>query len=279
MSGVVILGTGLAGYNLAKEFRKQDKETPLKLITADCGRNYSKPMLSTGFTKGKDANALTLQTPETMAETLGAEILTHTSVASIDTDKRQVLLESGEAHGYDKLVLALGAAPIRIPMAGDAADTILSINDLEDYATFRQRLPEGGRVVIIGGGLIGCEYANDLRNGDYDVDVVALSEKVMPDLLPGQVSDTIQEALEEQGATFHMQNSVTSVDKAGERLAVTLQSGEVLEADIVVSAIGLRPRTELAAAAGLKVGRGVSVNRTLETSARRCLLPGRLCRG
>ena len=266
MSSVIILGTGLAGYNLAKEFRKLDKESTLKIITSDDGRNYSKPMLSTGFSKKKTADELALQDADTMAKQLNAEILTETYVSAINADDKYVELNNGEQHSYGKLVLALGAAPIKLPIEEAAGERMMSVNDLQDYGKFRELLPEQGRIVIIGAGLIGCEFANDLRNGGYPVDVVAMDSQIMPTLIPDQVAGTVQAALEEAGANFHLNRVVKSVTNEGDKLNAILDNGETIQADIILSAIGLRPRTELAANAGLNIGRGVQVDRFLQTS-------------
>ncbi|CAM3751804.1 NAD(P)/FAD-dependent oxidoreductase [Parendozoicomonas haliclonae] len=269
MDSVVILGTGLAGYTLAREFRKLDKETPLVLITADDGRNYSKPMLSTGFAKGKDADGLAMQTPEQMAEQLNARILTKTQVASIDRSEKVVRLEDGSTESYGKLVLALGAEPVKPSLSGDAVDRVLSVNDLEDYHAFRSCLPEGGRVAILGAGLIGCEFANDLVAGGYQVEVVGASKHVMPGLLPSSAASAVQEALTLLGVSFHLNSVGTSVNQGANGLEVGLAGGDsssAVQADVVLSAIGLRPRIALAKDAGLATETGICVNRTLATS-------------
>src|SRR5690606_34715643 len=138
-SPVVIIGTGLAGYGLAREFRKHDGETPLLLISADDGRSYSKPMLSTAFAKGQDAEALVMAEPGAMAEQLNAEIRTHTRVTTLDPQARRLWLDD-EPVDYRDLVLALGAECVRVPVDGDAAERIFTINDLEDYARYRAAL-------------------------------------------------------------------------------------------------------------------------------------------
>lgn len=109
---LVIIGTGLAGYNLAREWRKLDSETPLLMITADDGRSYSKPMLSTGFSKNKDADGLAMAEPGAMAEQLNARILTHTRVTGIDPGHQRIWIGEEEVR-YRDLVLAWGAEPIR----------------------------------------------------------------------------------------------------------------------------------------------------------------------
>lgn len=262
---VVIIGTGLAGYNLAREFRKLDSDTPLLLITADDGRSYSKPMLSTGFGKNKDADGLSMAEPGAMAEQLRAEIRTHTRISGIDPGHKRVWLGE-EAVYYRDLVLAWGAEAIEVPIQGDAADAVFPINDLQDYARFRAAAAGQRRVLILGAGLIGCEFANDLILGGYEVDLVAPCEQVMPTLLPAPAANAVQAGLEALGARFHLGPVLTRLERTDAGLEAHLSDGQVIGCDLVVSAIGLRPRVELAAAAGLQIGRGILVDRQLQTS-------------
>lgn len=267
MDPIIIVGTGLAGYNLAKEYRKLNQTRPLILLTADDGRSYSKPMLSTGFTKQKSADELALADVATMAQQLQAQIRTFVQVSAIDTAARTLTLSNGETLTYGELVLAWGAGVFRPPLAGDAADQVYSINDLLDYDRFRKAVDGKQDVVIIGAGLIGCEFANDLRNGGFNVEVVEPMGRPLPTLLPAPASAALQDALEELGVRFHFGPHVKAVERKGERLAVVLSDGRQLDAEIVISAIGLRPRIQVAAEAGIAVDRGITVNRFLQTSA------------
>lgn len=263
---VVIIGTGLAGYNLAREFRKLDPQTPLLLITADDGRSYSKPLLSTGFAANKDADSLGMATAGAMAEQLNAEIRTHTRVTRLDPAHRRVWI-GNEPVPYRDLVLAWGAQTIRVPVEGDAADAVYPINDLHDYGRFRAAAAGKCRVLILGAGLIGCEFANDLLQGGHEVDLVAPSEQVMPGLLPLQAAEAVKRGLEGIGARFHLGATLERLQRSTDGLQATLSDGSQRACDLVVSAVGLRPRTELAAEAGLEVKRGIVVDRLLKTSA------------
>ena len=263
---VVIIGTGLAGYNLAREFRKLDPQTPLLLITADDGRSYSKPLLSTGFAANKDADSLGMATAGAMAEQLNAEIRTHTRVTRLDPAHRRVWI-GNEPVPYRDLVLAWGAQTIRVPVEGDAADAVYPINDLHDYGRFRAAAAGKRRVLILGAGLIGCEFANDLLQGGHEVDLVAPSEQVMPGLLPLQAAEAVKRGLEGIGARFHLGATLERLQRSTDGLQATLSDGSQRACDLVVSAVGLRPRTELAAEAGLEVKRGIVVDRLLKTSA------------
>lgn len=263
---IVIVGTGLSGYSLVRELRKLDKTTPVVMVTADDGVNYSKPMLSTGFTKGKEAEGLAQGDTEAMAEQLSVDIRTYSTVTGIDTGARELVL-GDERLAYSKLVLAWGADVIRLGLDGDGLDRVYSINDLLDYRAFRKALEGGKRVAIMGAGLIGCEFANDLRNGGYEVDVIAPDAAVMPSLLPEAAANAVQQELQALGVNFHLGTVVQRVDRDGQGVKLALANGDTLAADLVVSAVGLRPRTELARAAGIEAGRGIVVNRALETSA------------
>ena len=263
---IVIVGTGLSGYSLVRELRKLDKTTPVVMVTADDGVNYSKPMLSTGFTKGKDAEGLAQGDTGAMAEQLSVDIRTYSTVTGIDTGARELVL-GDERLAYSKLVLAWGADVIRPGLDGDGLDRVYSINDLLDYRAFRKALEGGKRVAIMGAGLIGCEFANDLRNGGYEVDVIAPDAAVMPSLLPEAAANAVQQELQALGVNFHLGTVVQRVDRDGQGVKLALANGDTLAADLVVSAVGLRPRTELARAAGIEAGRGIVVNRALETSA------------
>lgn len=264
-SPVVIIGTGLAGYNLAREFRKLDAQTPLLLITADDGRSYSKPMLSTGFAKQKDADGLCMAEPGAMAEQLNAEIRTHTRISGIDPGHKRLWIGE-EAVEYRDLVLAWGAQTVQVPIEGDGGDQVFPINDLEDYARFRAAAVGKQRVLILGAGLIGCEFANDMSLGGFQVDVVAPCEQIMPTLLHPAAATAVQAGLEGLGVRFHLGPVLARLQQVAQGLEAHLSDGSVIACDLVVSAIGLRPRTDLAAAAGLQTNRGVCVDRQLRTS-------------
>lgn len=268
---LVVIGSGLAGYNFVKEFRKLDGDTPVVIITADDGRAYSKPMLSTGFTKGTTADDLAMSDAGSMGRQLNASVWTFTHVSGIDTAARQVLIGDAVRIPYSKLVLAWGADVIRPPLAGDALDKVYSVNDLIDYADFRKALEKqhAKKVLIIGGGLIGCEFTNDLLNGGFVVETVDPLGHCLPTLLPEPAGKAVQAALEAKGAKFHFGPLVTAVnqDPEGKGVLATLNNGETLAADLVVSAVGVRARTQLARDAGIACNRGVLANRLLETSA------------
>jgi len=258
MAPITIIGTGLAGYTVARELRKLDKDLPLRLITADDGHFYSKPMLSNAFSQNKLPENLVTMPVTTMTEQLNAEILTHTKVTQLTP-----LIVQGKQLDYSKLVLALGADPIRLPLAGDGANEVFSINNLNDFAKFRNALTDAKKVVILGAGLIGCEFANDLQQSGFEVSVVDRASYPLAQLLPKVVSQALQRGLQELGVTFYFGKTVANVAKGYQ---LTLSDATMLEADVVLSAVGLIPHTKLATS--LTVNRGIVVDRYLQTSTK-----------
>ena len=269
---VVIVGAGLAGYNLARELRKANADLPIVVVSQDGAGFYSKPMLSNALASGKTAATLVMKSAEKIAEELRARVLPRTRVTQLDAHAQSLTLDSGEVLRYRDLVLAVGADPVRLPLEGDGADAVLSVNDLDDFARFAQALETGAagqpaqRVVILGGGLIGCEFANDLLARGVQPTVVDVADRVLARLLPAEASDRLQAQLQAAGTQFKLGAGVLAVRRVDRGLSVDLADGSTLTADLVVSAVGLKPRTELAAMAGAALGRGVQVNRLLSTS-------------
>jgi rubredoxin-NAD+ reductase len=266
MHPIIIIGSGLAGYNTAKELRKLDAATPLVVIASDSSSFYSKPMLSNAIASKKTPAAIALNTPAQMAEQLKGSVRANTRVDAIDTAAHTLKIGDETLH-YSKLVLALGADQIRLPISGSAAADIQTVNDLDDYARFRTAIEGKKRVAIIGAGLIGCEFANDLAAGGYAVDIIDIAQQALGRLLPPEGGAMLKDKLTALGVQWHLGTSVQSVDAANGGYALTLANGATLQADIVLSAVGIKPRTTLAAAAGIKVNRGIVADRNLATSA------------
>lgn len=259
---IIIIGSGLAGYTLARELRKLDTTTPLTIITEDDGSFYSKPMLSNALSKNKTAAELITATAEKMAQDLGAEIINHTSVTVVKPEASLVVTGDGQEYQYSKLVFANGASPVRLPLPG----RVISVNNLGDYADFRKDLTAKADVLIIGSGLIGCEFANDLVESGYGVTVVGLDEWPLQQVIPREAGEYLKSALQEKAVQWQLQTTVKHIRQDGEHQLVELENGVQLKVRVVLSAIGLRPATELAKNAGIDCARGIRVNRHLQTS-------------
>lgn len=273
MHPIVIIGSGMAGYAAAREFRKVNAEHELIMICADDAANYAKPTLSNAYTGKKAPEQIALGDAEKMAAQLNMQILNHTWVKSIDAAAHQLTLQNAEGaasvQAYSKLVLAVGANPIRLAIAGDGSDDIHVVNSLNDYKAFRAQIDQCNekRVVILGAGLIGCEFANDLQNTGHTVTVIDLAPLPLGRLLPAHVAEAFKSNLEETGIHFVLGTTVDKVTKETDgHYAVTLANGQSFNADIVLSAIGLQPNIALAKEADIQTSRGVITNAGLETN-------------
>lgn len=272
MHPIVIIGSGMAGYAVAREFRKLNPDHELVMICADDATNYAKPTLSNALVGKKAPENIALGDAAKMAAQLNMRIETHTWVKAIDATAHELIVvkdQSEQKQAYSKLVLAVGAQPIRLAISGDGSDDIHVVNNLNDYKAFRASLEkrEDKRVVILGAGLIGCEFANDLQHTDHQVTVIDLAPQPLARLLPSHVADVFQQNLEETGINFVLGTTVEKVSKVenGDYL-VTLANGQSVVADVVLSAVGLQPNASVAKESGVQIGRGILTNSQLETN-------------
>lgn len=272
MQPIVIIGSGMAGYTLAREFRKLNPEQELVMICADDASNYAKPTLSNALVGNKQPEQIALGNAEKMSTQLNMRIEVSTEVKAIHSDKHELVLEKNgisSTQAYSKLILAVGANPIRLAIAGDGSDDILVVNSLTDYRKFRETLDraQDKRVLILGAGLIGCEFANDLQNTGHQATVIDLAPQPLGRLLPEHVAKAFQQNLEETGIQFVLNTTVEKVSKHEQHgYVVTLANGKHLQADVVLSAIGLQPNTSLAKDAEILYSRGIITNALLETN-------------
>ncbi len=264
-SAIVIIGSGLAGYTLIREIRKLDKTVPITLVTREPGYFYSKPMLSTALASKKEAAQLISTPVDGMAAQLELTVMGECDVSAINTGAQTIQTSKGEV-AYGKLVMALGADQIRLPLQGNAANEVITVNDLEDYARFRTAIAGKKKVAILGAGLIGCEFANDLVLGGYEVNVIDLAPQALGRLLPEAAALELQSKLSAAGVHWHLSTTVQAIDRHGDALQVTLANGDTISCDVFLSAVGLKPRLELAKAAGIHTDIGIQVNRELETN-------------
>ncbi|TSH77785.1 FAD-dependent oxidoreductase [Acinetobacter sp. RF15A] len=272
MHPIVIIGSGMAGYAVAREFRKLNPDHELVMICADDAINYAKPTLSNALAGNKAPEQIPLGDAEKMSVQLNMQIRQHTWVKAIDPEQHQLHLEKDGQESlqpYSKLVLAVGANPVRLAIAGDASDEIHVVNNLNDYKAFRQNLAnhEDKRVVILGAGLIGCEFANDLQHTEHQVTVIDLAPRPLGRLLPAHVAEVFQQHLEETGIHFVLGTTVEKVSKMDNAdYLVTLANGQSLVADVVLSAVGLQPNISVAKKADIHSSRGILTNALLETN-------------
>jgi len=273
---IVIIGSGQASISLAREIRKLDQQTKLTIVCADQGGFYSKPMLSNAFAKKLVLDKIVIQDAQVVETKLSIDILSNTTVTQISPATKTLELISDQIKSsltYSSLVLATGASPIKPAIPG--LQHSLSINHKNDYLLFRQTLTaletktSSPHIGIIGGGLVGCELANDLHLGGYQVTLIERETQLLPRVVSPVVSEKLVAAFSALG--IHVKTSTAlksieykSIDKNNQYSLMTEQ-GEV-PVDLVLCALGLTPNIALATAAGLKVKKGIVCDTQLQTS-------------
>jgi len=265
---IIILGTGLAGYTLAKEFRKLDPNTPLILITQDDGHFYSKPQLSTALLHGKTAENLVITDCKKMKAQLNATIYPFSACEAIHTTSQEITIKTPydqQTIGYQKLVLALGAIPHCFPY-DEQTKSYYQINNLLDYTRFRENLPNLKHVTILGSGLVGCELAHDLTHLNIPISVISQEPYPLHRFVPAKIGTALQQALSDKGVIWHAEDSIQHIEPFGSLLSLRLNSGNHFETSTIISAIGLKPNTKLAQQANIQVKHGIVVDEYLETS-------------
>ncbi len=262
---VVIVGSGIAGHALARELRRAAPDLPITLVCADGGEIYAKPTLSVALSQGKLPDAIPSAGATRFAEQQRIAMRTHTTVRALDTAARRIETDAGSLD-FGRLVLALGARQIGLP--GAAFDErMLSVNHLDDYRVFRAALDGRRRVLVLGAGFIGCEFACDLRQAGFEVELVDLAPRPLARFWPDALSARFVARLADAGIRWHLGVRIERLQREGDRVVAALSDGTLVHADLALSALGLAPCTELAREAGLRIGRGIAVDATLATSA------------
>lgn len=259
---VVIVGAGAAGDAAADMLRREGYTGPVTLVGADPSPPYDRPNLSKDYLAGTAPEEWIPLRDRGYYEEIGVTIVPGARVNAIDTSARRVALSGGETHTFDRLLLATGSDPVRLPLPGGELPHVFYLRSLADSRSIIERLGPARRAVVIGASFIGLEVAASLRTRGLEVHVVAPEERPMERVFGRELARFIQALHESHGVVFHLQQTAASIAPD----AVTLQSGEVLPADLVVIGVGVRPNVSLAQEAGIVVDGGVVVDEYLETS-------------
>src|SRR5215467_1996551 len=258
---VVIVGGGGAGFAAAEMLRREGFAGSVTLLSADDAAPYDRPNCSKDYLAGNaPEDWMPLRPPEFYRDQ-SIDLRLRAEVTGIDPKARKVALADGGSVPFDKLLLATGAEPVRLDIPGADRPHVHVLRSLSDSRAITARAKEARRAVVIGASFIGLAAA--LRAREIETHVVAPERRPLERVLGPEFGDFVRALHEEHGVAFHLEDTVTAIDDE----QATLKSGGKLAADLVVVGVGVRPRTQLAERAGLKVDRGVMVDEYLETSA------------
>src|SRR6267154_3870440 len=262
-ASIVIVGAGAAGGAAAETLRREGYDGPVTMIGADEFLPYDRPNLSKDYLAGSAPEEwIPLRPPEFYREQR-LELRLGMTATALDVAGRRVMLSDGEALGFDKLLLATGAEPIRLQVPGAELPHVRTLRSLADSRELIARTRKGSRAIVVGASFIGLEAAAALRHREVEVHVVAPEARPMERVLGPALGDFVRSLHEVHGVVFHLGRTLAAIG-AGQ---VRLEDGALLDAEIVVVGIGVRPRLGLAEQAGLAIDRGVVVDEYLETSA------------
>jgi NADPH-dependent 2,4-dienoyl-CoA reductase/sulfur reductase-like enzyme len=244
----LVVGGGMTADSAARGIRDHDAEGTIGMFGAESHEPYARPPLTKGLWTGKEESSIFRGTPE-----LDVEINAGRRIASLDLEARTATDDAGNAHSYEKLLLATGGTPRRLPGNGD---DVIYYRTLDDYRRLRAIAGDGVRAVVVGGGFIGSEIAAALTMNGCAVTIVFPDAGIGARLFPAELSSYVNDYYRDKGVTVIAEELVQQVGSG----TVTTESGRAVEADVVVAGLGILPATELAEKAGLEVDDGILVD-------------------
>jgi 3-phenylpropionate/trans-cinnamate dioxygenase ferredoxin reductase subunit len=263
----LIVGGGMTGHAAAAAIREADPDGRLELIAAEPDRPYSRPPLSKKLWLGEAEDSVWLPEIPGLALHLGRRAV------ALDVAAHEVRDDRGEVHGYDRLLLATGGVPRRLPFGGDR---VVYFRTLADYR--RLRAVQGRRVVVIGGGFIGSELAASLTSAGKEVALVLRESAVGERTYPRDLAEYVTNTYREKGVRLLTGQAAAGIEARGDGVAVRTDRGEELAADAVVAGLGIVADTSLAQAAGIRCADGIEVDAQLRSSAPDVFAAGDLAR-
>jgi NADPH-dependent 2,4-dienoyl-CoA reductase/sulfur reductase-like enzyme/nitrite reductase/ring-hydroxylating ferredoxin subunit len=259
---ILIVGGGAAGFAAAEMLRRRGYGGGIVMVSNDAAPPVDRPNLSKDYLAGSAPEDWLPLRPDDYYGAGKIDLRLNTEVTAIDVKGRQVRCDDGTNLAYDRLLLATGAEPVRLPVPSADLPHVHTLRSLADCRAIIADTTVAKRALIIGASFIGLEAAAALRARNIEVHVVAPETRPMERVLGPQLGDFVRALHEEHGVVFHLGETVTAFD--GRR--ATLKGGGTLETDVVVVGVGVRPRLALAERAGLTMDRGVAVDAYLRTS-------------
>jgi len=271
---VVIVGGGAAGFAAAEMLRRHGYQNAVTMLSSDDAPPVDRPNLSKDYLAGSAPEDWVPLRGDDFYKENNIDLRLKTEVGKIDVKGSAVVLKDGGSVPYDRLLLATGAEPVRLPVPGADLPHVHTLRSLADCRAIIKGADGAKRAVVIGASFIGLEVAASLRTRKLEVHVVAPEKRPLERVFGPQMGDSIRKLHEEHGVIFHLEDTSDAItDKE-----VKLKGGGMLDADLVVVGVGVRPRLALAETAGLAIDKGVKVDAMLQTSAPNVFAAGDIAR-
>lgn len=255
---IVVIGAGQAGATAAMELRRRGFIGSITLVGAEAHAPYERPPLSKDALLHPERARLQMRPAEKYAEQ-GIALKLGVRAMRIDAAAKTVALDDGETLAYDKLLLATGAQPRRLPQLGALGDDARVLRTIEDADAIRARLAPGKRALLVGAGVIGLELASSLVELGLQVDVIDPAPRAMLRNAPDLLAHFLQRVHAARGVAFHFETSVREASRHQGRIVLMLENGERLEGDVLVCGVGVVADGALGESAGLRCERGAII--------------------
>ncbi|EET81041.1 3-phenylpropionate/cinnamic acid dioxygenase ferredoxin--NAD(+) reductase subunit [Acinetobacter radioresistens] len=262
---IVIIGAGQAGASAILELRANGYIGKIILVGDEVHLPYERPPLSKDVILKPEETKVEILSVQKLAE-LGVEVIRGNAAVKIDADTHQLILKNGEVLGYDKLLLATGGAPRRLPDLDALGKHVYTLRNLEDSQALVPVLQSERRIILVGGGVIGLELASSARSKHCHVTVIEMGPMVMGRCSPRLLSEFLLAQHRQAGIDIRLETRITGCSLQGEEVVIQLENGEELRADAVIYGVGIIPNVRLAVEAGLDVDFAVKVNENCQTS-------------
>jgi NADPH-dependent 2,4-dienoyl-CoA reductase/sulfur reductase-like enzyme/nitrite reductase/ring-hydroxylating ferredoxin subunit len=271
---ILILGGGAAGFAAAEQLRRNDFHGSITMLSNDNAPPVDRPNLSKDYLAGKAPESWVPLRPRSFYDRQAIDLRLGTHAIGLNVRSNEIELSDGTSLPFDRLLLATGAEPTRLSIPGADQPHVHTLRSFADCQSIIAQAAVARRAVVLGASFIGLEVAAALRERGIDVHIVAPDKRPLERIFGPEMGDFIRGLHEQHGVTFHLEEIANHIDGK----EVQLKGGKTLDGDLIVVGIGVRTRTELAEKAGLKIDRGVQVNKYLQTSAPQIFAAGDIAR-
>ncbi|MBV4431781.1 FAD-dependent oxidoreductase [Clostridium tyrobutyricum] len=272
----IIIGNGAAGFNAAKSIRTRNTKADIKLISEEKYLTYYRPELSDYLATSIPDDKFYVTGPKWYDEN-NIELILNTSVKSINSKSKKIYLSNNKELSYDKLILANGSVNFIPPIKGNDKKGVFTLKFLKDADNIKEYMNKSKNAVVIGGGLLGLEAAWEMKKNGLSVTIVEFSDRLLPKQLDTKGAEIFKKYIDKSGVSIILGDSADEIQGQDKVSSVKLKSGKIINTDLVLFSIGIRPNKTLAENSGIKVNKGVIVNDRMETSAKDIYACGDIC--